>query len=121
MLSTSVLMSLFVFGLSGASCPKVPIYDHEICGDKGELGARCRYWLSDGLRNLPLEQWDEERFGQMCMKPDAYSNITAALLKLCESSGRCSWQEKQDLKNLEKKISKFKKETKADAVRVGMK
>lgn len=116
---TSVTLILSVFVLSGASCPKVPIRDHELCGDKGELGASCFHMLSDESRKLTYEEWESERFGQICMQPDAYANIKAALLKLCESSGRCSWQEKQDIKNLGKKVARFKKE--AASCRVGMK
>jgi len=115
------LMLLCILTLSGASCPKVKIYDHEICGDKGELGARCKYMISDGAHNLDYDQWEEARFGQMCMQPDAYSNLTAALLKLCNSSRRCSWQEKKDIENFGKKVVQFKKEAKAAKIRLGMK
>lgn len=107
---TSVLLILSAFVLSGATCQRVTILDHEVCGDKGELGASCFHMLSDEKRKLSFEEWEVERFGQLCMKADAYANIKAALLKLCESSQRCTWQEIQDLENLEKKVIHFKKE-----------
>lgn len=117
-ISTAAMLILSVFVLSGASCPKVQIRDHELCGDKGELGASCFHMLSDETRKLTYDEWEAARFGQICMQPDAYANLKAALLKLCESSGRCSWQEVKDIKNLGKKVVRFKKE--ADSCRIGM-
>lgn len=103
-----LILSAFI--LSGATCQRVNIADHELCGDKGELGASCFHMLSDENRKLTYEEWEQERFGQICMKADAYANIKAALLKLCESSRRCTWQEVQDIKNLGKKVSRFSQE-----------
>lgn len=110
---TKGLLILSAFGLSGATCNRVAIYDHELCGDKGELGARCFNLLSDGNRTIDFDTWAEERFGQICMKPDAFANFKGALLKLCNSSGRCTWQEKQDIKNLGKKLQAFNREIEA--------
>ena len=104
------LSVLSVFVLSGATCSRVVIQDHEICGDKGELGASCFRMLSNSKRTLDFYEWEQERFGQLCMKADAYANFKAALLKLCESSKRCTWQEVEDIKNLGRKVSAFKRE-----------
>lgn len=112
MILTSGWLILSAFVLSGATCSRVQIGDHEICGDKGELGASCFQMLSEGGRKLDFDQWAEERFGQLCMKADAYANIKAALLKLCDQTRRCTWQEIQDIENLGKKVGSFNKEIK---------
>jgi hypothetical protein len=102
------------FVLSGATCTRVVIEDHEICGDKGSLGASCFHLLSDGRRKVDPVQWEKERFGQLCMKDEAFANFKAALLKLCDETQRCTWQEKEELQSLvqtlEDKIALFQSE-----------
>lgn len=110
---TSALLTLFAFALSGASCPRVEIADHELCGDKGTLGASCFHTLSDETRKLDFQEWEFQRFGQICMKAEAWANFKAALLKLCESSGRCTWQQIQDIENLTKRVEVFNQEAQA--------
>jgi len=109
----SAWLTLFAFALSGAGCARVLITDHELCGDKGELGASCFHILSDESRKIGFEEWEAERFGQICLKADAWANLKAALLKLCDSSGRCSWQEIQALESLGNRISVFEQEARA--------
>ncbi len=106
----SAYLILFAFVFSGATCQRVVINDHELCGDKGELGASCFHLLSDEKRKLDFDAWAALRFGQICMEADAYANFKAALLKLCDQTGRCTWQEIKDIKNIGKKVSSFKKE-----------
>jgi len=118
---TVAWLTLSVFALSGASCPKVKIRDHEICGDKGAMGAKCFHTLSAQTRTLDLEQWDDERFGQLCMKADAYANLKAALLKLCDSSRRCSWEQVKAIQTLGQNVSDFKRQTTVNPTRIGMK
>lgn len=110
---TVAWLILSAFVLSGATCQRVVINDHEICGDKGELGASCFHMLSDESRKLSFDEWAEERFGQLCMKADAFANIKAALLKLCDQTRRCTWQEIQDIKNLGKRVKVFNQEIEA--------
>jgi len=66
--------------------------------------------LSDGSRRLTYDEWEAERFGQLCMKAEAFANLKAALLKLCDQSKRCSWQEIEDIKNLGKRVRRFEGE-----------
>lgn len=106
----TVWLSLFVLNLS--ACSRVHILDHEICGDKGELGASCFHMLSDGHREIPLAEWDEERFGMLCLKADAYANFKAALLKLCDETDRCTWEDKQQIMAIGTKLNQFKAQVK---------
>ncbi len=108
---TAALLILSAFVLSGATCNRVVVSDNEICGDKGELGASCFYMLSDRSRKLSFDDWASERFGQLCMKADAFANLKASLLKLCEETGRCTWEEIQDINSLGNKVSLFQEET----------
>jgi len=96
--------------LSGASC-QVKLEDHEVCGDKGELGAKCFHLKSAGTRALSYEEWEEERFGQLCMKDTAFANLKKAILKLCDQTKRCTWEELQVIQKFDTRIQTFKKET----------
>lgn len=100
--SISALMILFAFALSG--CSTVEIKDHEVCSDKGELGARCGYMLSDRTRVLDFYQWQDERIGQLCLRSDGFGNLKAALLKLCDSTQRCKWEELQKIRTILERI-----------------
>jgi hypothetical protein len=104
---TVVWLSLFLCVLSGATCQQVEIKDHEICGDKGELGAACFHTLTEQSRSLDFYEWEEQRFGWLCMPSDAFADLKATLLKLCESSHRCKYE---DLEAITNRIESFKKE-----------
>ena len=101
----SALMILSAFALNG--CARVKINDHEICADKGELGARCVHMLSAKTRILDFDQWQDERFGQLCLREDGFANLKEAILKLCDSSQRCSWEEVRNLKTVLDRIEEL--------------
>lgn len=109
---TAALMTLLTLVCSGATCQRVQLADNELCGDKGELGARCRTWFTGKVRVLTFDEWAEERFGQICMNEDAFANIKAAILKLC-GNGRCTKQEVQDVKAVGFWIEGFNSEVKS--------
>lgn len=109
-ISTSVCLILLKLSFSG--CGSIPVYDHELCGDKGELGASCFRLLSDGSRKLDFEAWQDERFGQICMTAEAFANLKTALLKLCDQTKRCDWQQVEAIKDFGKRVNNFKKEKK---------
>jgi hypothetical protein len=58
-------MSLIGFLVSGCS---LTVPNIEVCRDKGELGARCGFTNNGPSRDIPLDAWQQERFGQFCMK-----------------------------------------------------
>lgn len=103
-------MSLIGVLLISSGCGKVEIRDHEVCGDKGELGASCFHMLSDRSRKLTKGQWELERFGQLCMKAEAYANFKEALLKLCQKTGRCSFEEIKQIEAIGDLVETFEKE-----------
>lgn len=103
----TVLLILFALSLSASTCSRIVINDHEICGDKGSLGASCFHMLSDGHRYLDFDSWAQERLGQLCLKAEAFANFKEALLKLCEQTKRCTWEEIQNINALSEKVSYF--------------
>lgn len=108
MILTSALLVLFGLILSGATCkPPILIQDHELCGDKGTLGASCFHMLSNETRKLSFDEWASARYGEICMQADAFANFKSALLKLCAETDRCTWQEVQAIEAIAKKVTKF--------------
>lgn len=104
--SSVVSLILFVFALN-AGCARVQIKNAEWCGDMGELGASCFHTLSDESRDLEKEEWDEERFGQVCTKPENFANWKAALLKLCRQTRLCTYEERRMIETLGRRMNHF--------------
>ena len=63
----------------------------------GSAGATCFKTLSGETRDIEKEQWDQERFGQICSSADTFANWKKAILKLCRLSRRCSYDAKKKL------------------------
>lgn len=101
------LLLVFSLGLSNAGCTSIKIADAEWCGDGGKFGANCFHTLSDPSRDLTKEQWDAERFGQLCTHPDNFANWKAAILKLCDETHLCSFEVKEKINAFVKKTDKF--------------
>lgn len=72
----------------------------------GALGAQCFHTLSDDERYIPFEQWEDERFGMVCGKADAFADMKSAILKLCKISGRCTYDEVQAVKKFGMKLKR---------------
>lgn len=71
------------------SCGTVKVNNQEWCGDFGELGAECFYTQSSETRIVEKPQWDEERFGQLCAKPDVFADMKRTILQLCKAYKKC--------------------------------
>lgn len=89
------------------ACARIKIQDAEWCGDIGPYGAECFHTTTDEHRSIPKEQWDAERFGQLCTTPESFANWKAALLKLCKKTGMCTREEKRLIEDLGKRIETF--------------
>lgn len=102
--SLSVVFALSL-ALSLSACgSRVRITDTEWCADVGAEGALCFRTLSETRRAIPKAQWDEERYGQICSTADTFAEWKAALLKLCEDTGRCDYQTQQTIQRFEQKL-----------------
>jgi len=58
------------------------------------------------------EAWEKERFGKLCTSPEAFGNLKAAILKLCDETQRCTFEQMEVLKTLSRKIERIELETK---------
>jgi len=94
------LLSLFV--ISG--CGSINIHDAEFCGDMGAEGAACFHMLSSDTRNLTKDEWDAERFGQVCTDPQNYADLKAVLLKFCNSTKKCTYDVKKKIMEFDQKL-----------------
>lgn len=100
---------LFVWMLILTSCAKVEVKDSEFCGDMGVEGATCFHLLSENSRELTKPEWDQERFGMICGKAEAFSNLKTVALKLCAITRRCTFDEINGLIKLGDKIYELEK------------
>lgn len=74
-----------------ASCGHQAIVDHEFCSDIGSQGAICFHTLTEASRDIPKDQWDDERFGQICEKSDVFADWKSVIEKLCSVSKDCDY------------------------------
>lgn len=81
-----------LFLLILTSCGSVKIKDSEWCGDLGEYGATCITMLSNHQRELDKVSWDEERFGMICGKAEAFGDLKGAIQKLCYKNKKCEYE-----------------------------
>lgn len=100
---------MILFALT-VSCGKVKIKDSEFCGDMGPEGATCFRLLSDESRTLTASEWEQERFGMICSKSKAFLNFKTSILKLCNITKRCTYEQRQTAKKLGENIDAFIKE-----------
>jgi hypothetical protein len=70
----------------------------------GTEGASCFRLLSGEERELDEQEWEQERFGMICSKAEAFTNLKSVALKLCATTGRCTYDERESLIRFEDKI-----------------
>lgn len=91
-----------------SSCSQVPIKNTEWCGDLGQYGASCFNTDNEETRDIPLPEWNEERFGMLCTNAKNFSEWKKVILKLCKLPGaRCTYADRQKAHKVEEKIETF--------------
>lgn len=105
----NVFKILFVTTALNA-CTKVELRDSEWCSDNGD-GAFCFNHLTDKSRELTKEQWEFERFGQLCTTSDTFSNWKAVIEKLCAQSKRCKYEEQKMIEDFFSKVDEASSKT----------
>ena len=90
-----------------SSCSHVEIKDEEVCGDMGSLGAACFNTLTPGTRDIPPEQWADERFGKLCFSSDAFADWKSAIEKLCSKTKRCTYKMKEEIRAISERVEAF--------------
>jgi hypothetical protein len=73
----------------------------------GFQGAACFHTLIEEKRDVPKDQWDDERFGQICEKADVFADWKSVIEKLCSLSGDCDYQTKKNLKKFFERVELF--------------
>lgn len=76
----------------------------------GELGASCFNTLNDDSRDLDKEEWDRERFGQVCTQAQNFTDLKSNLEKLCYKNRKCTYEQKKILKRITRTLEKFNKD-----------
>jgi len=84
---SSLVFVAFLSFIAGASTCNVPIRNIEFCRDKGKYGAICAYWLNakETKRVVPVQKWNKERLGMICVSEKGMGNINGLIEKLCQS------------------------------------
>ncbi len=95
-------VALLAYAISG--CGSIKLNNAEFCGDMGVEGAACFHMLSSDTRNLTKEEWDAERFGQVCTDPQNYADLKAVLLKFCNSTKKCTYEIKKKIEEFDLKL-----------------
>ncbi len=80
--------------------------------DMGPLGAVEIHTLSDVERNVPKAQWDKERFGMLCTSSDNFAEQKKLILKLCEESKSCKFEDQKKVKKFFDHVEKVSKKIK---------
>lgn len=75
-------------------CQNLKIKDGEWCADRGITGATCFHDLDTmkKKRRLTKPEWDSERFGQVCAKPQVFADKKSAIETFCQNNNICSYE-----------------------------
>lgn len=81
------------------SCSKLEIKDIPLYWDAGSSGAVVTHLVSEDTSDLTKEQWDSQRFGNVCLTQDDFAWLKETLEKACAvSKVACGAQEKKALR-----------------------
>lgn len=98
------LLSLILFPILLVNCGVV-LKDTEWCGDKGQLGASCFHTISDGHRWVGPNEWDKERFGDVCTDSKNFAEWKKDILQLCSQCNCCSKEQVKQVESLDQKVT----------------
>jgi hypothetical protein len=92
-----------------SGCTDVPIKDAEWCADKGRRGATCWHTLDvEAKRQVTKTAWDNERFGQVCAKPQVFADAQAAIETFCQNTNSCDYQVKTKIQKFSQHLKEAK-------------
>lgn len=105
MLHSSLWSLLTTLSLALSGCAGVTINDYPIYADKGSLGAAEAHTIDDvPVEQVPKIQWDDMRFGMLCMGADAWADYKKDVEKVCATSHLCTEQLQTSTANISKLI-----------------
>lgn len=93
------------------SCSNLEIKDGEWCADRGITGATCFHDLdtSKPKRRLTKEQWDKERFGMVCAKPQVFADKKSAIETFCQNANICTYEVKSTVEKFSENLKESTK------------
>jgi hypothetical protein len=74
----------------------------------GELGASCFHTQMDYQRDIEKGQWEIERVGQLCTKPENFANWKIAIIKLCRRNPICEFEVKKEFEQIIDRVQRIK-------------
>lgn len=73
----------------------------------GPEGAYYQYMLSDEEGEVSKQEWDKIRPGMVCSEAKSYDNLVRSILKLCDETSLCDFEDRMELNNIQKKIKYY--------------
>ncbi len=120
-LATLLTVWLIAIGLEFCvSCGHVTVYDKEVCGDLGNVGAHCAHTLTDAKRDIPKAQWDRERIGYLCAKAEGWNDTETSLDQLCTTTNLCDFETRETLGRVKSRMRPVAKKALAARRRSGI-
>ena len=104
MIRTHRLFTMMAIALTLVSCTSVYIKDQAWFVDKGILGAVEIHTLKNGIKEIPRAEWDEQRFGMLCITRDTFAEIKKEYEKLC-SRTKCNYEQQMIFERILQQIN----------------
>lgn len=98
------------------SCQHIQIKDQEWCGDMGYMGASCFHTLTEKKRNIDPIGWADQRFGWLCTSPQQFGEMKSELLRLCNLSKKCTYEDERALEALDQKLETLENDRRAHSL-----
>lgn len=61
------------------------------------MGAICYTLITGTERRIPVDEWKSMQFGRISSDVSAFADLKKAVMKLCNITGRCSYEEKKTI------------------------
>jgi len=91
------------------SCQTVKIHNARIYGDEGVLGAAYVETQTNISGDIGQPEWDNMRFGMLCMDSDDFINFKSEIEELCHlNQSACTYEFQEQIKILFTKLDQMK-------------
>lgn len=103
--------------LSLNACSQVEIKNQLWCVDQGTLGAHCANTLKSETYDIPVDIWENRRFGQICTNDDPdklgtqFAEMKKELEQLCSVYNACTYEKVTALRGFLKHMTDKQKST----------
>lgn len=104
---SSKILSAILLSFLLSSCGTVKLKDGQACGDMGRLGATCDNVFTDKPVDYDEKTWEQKRVGRISLTPALFANWKAALIKFCNDTKRCTFEEEQAVEEVGKRVDRL--------------